>query len=211
MLQNNRILVTGGGIIVAVIVIAVAWWLLSPLFIDRTVDEDFPFAINATVPTNMSRVEIEQVMASMAKMNTEEIQDSMSNLMMQATGSETPDAAQLTMLKTGSFQDADAVHKGSGMATIYEGLDGTRVLRLEDFNSTNGPDLNVILSPTANPGSRDEVSAPGYVNLGKLKGNVGNQNYIIPDDVEIPAEGSIVIYCRAFHVIFSVATLQNSG
>ena len=89
--------------------------------------------------------------------------------------------------------------------------DGTRVLRLEDFNSTNGPDLHVILSPTENPGGQEEVSAPGYVNLGKLKGNIGSQNYIIPDDVEIPAQGSIVIYCRAFHVIFSVATLQNAG
>ena len=103
------------------------------------------------------------------------------------------------------------MHKGSGKATIYEGPDGGRVLRLEDFDSTNGPDLQVILSPTANPGSQAEVSAPGFVNLGKLKGNIGNQNYIIPDDVEIPAQGSIVIYCRAFHVIFSVATLQNAG
>jgi hypothetical protein len=209
MPPNKLFLMTAGGIFMAVIVIAVAWWLLSPLFIDQTIEENFPFALNAEVPPDMSREEVEQVMAGMAKLDTETIQDSMNDLMMRATGSESGDAARLTTLKTGNFQDADAFHRGSGVATIYQGPDGARVLRLEDFNSTNGPDLHVILSPTANPENREEVSAPGYVNLGKLKGNVGNQNYLIPEDAQIPARGSIVIYCRAFHVIFSVAPFQD--
>lgn len=211
MLQNKRMLLTGGGVIIVAMILVVAWWLISPLFIDKTVQEEFPFSLNATIPTNMTRAEAEQVMAGMAKMNTDDVQDSMGDLMMKATGRDTADASELIILKTGSFQDGDDVHKGSGMATIYEGPDGSRVLRLENFDSTNGPDLHVILSPTANPGSKDEVSAPGYVSLGKLKGNIGNQNYLIPDDVEIPAQGSIVIYRRAFHVIFSVATLQNAS
>lgn len=210
MFLNRKIIFSGVGIIVA-IVLVVAWWLLSPLLIDKTVEEEFPFAFNATVPTDMTRVEVEQVMASLAKLNTEDVQDSMSDLMMKATGSDSVNMSQLTILKAGSFRDADSVHKGSGMATIYEGPDGSRVLRLEDFDSTNGPDLYVMLSPNASPQSREEVSAPGYANLGKLKGNIGNQNYTIPDDVEIPALGSIVIYCRLFHVIFSVASLQDTG
>jgi hypothetical protein len=211
MPQNKLLLLTCGGIVAAAMVTAAAWWLLSPLFIDQTVQEDFPFALDATVPPDMSRAEVEQIMAGMARVNTEAVQDSMDDLMLQATGSEATDAARLAVLKTGRFRDADAVHRGSGVATVYQGPDGARVLRLEDFNSTNGPDLHVILSPTADPGSRDEVNAPGYVNLGKLKGNVGDQNYAIPGDTEIPARGSIVIYCRAFHVIFSVATLEDPG
>ena len=210
MLLNRRKIVAGGGIVIAAMVLVVAWWLLSPIFIDKTVEEEFPFAFNATIPVDMSRVEVEQVMATMAKMTTEDVQDSMGDLMMKATGSDTGNTSQLVKLRTGTFLDADSVHKGSGMATIYEGPDGSRVLRLEDFNSTNGPDLYVILSPTNNPQSRDEVSAPGSVNLGKLKGNIGSQNYVIPDDVEIPSQGSVVIYCRAFHVIFSVASLQDA-
>lgn len=55
------------------------------------------------------------------------------------------------------------------------------------------------------------MKAPGYVDLGKLKGNKGNQNYTIPDDVDVAAQGSIVIYCKPFHVIFSVASLQDVG
>ena len=211
MFLNRKIIFAGVGIVIAAIALVVAWWLLLPLFIDKTVEEEFPFAFNATVPTDMTRMEVEQVMAKLAKMNTEDVQESMDDLMMKAAGSDSSNVSQLTILKTGSFRDADSVHEGSGKATIYEGPDGARVLRLEDFNSTNGPDLYVILSPTANPQSREEVSAPGFANLGKLKGNIGNQNYAIPNDVEIPAQGSIVIYCRAFHVIFSVASLQDTG
>ena len=50
---------------------------------------------------------------------------------------------------------------------------------------------------------------PGYVDLGKLKGNKGNQNYEIPDDVDIASMRSVTIYCKPFQVIFSVAPLQD--
>ena len=112
-------------------------------------------------------------------------------------------------LKVGSFRDQDSFHKGSGQGTIYRALDGSLLLRLEDFKVTNGPDLHVFLSPHPNPGKRDEVKATGYVDLGKLKGNRGNQNYPIPDEVNLAAIESIVIYCVPFHVIFSVASLET--
>ena len=51
----------------------------------------------------------------------------------------------------------------------------------------------------------------GYVNIGKLKGNKGNQNYPIPDEVDVSIQGSVVIYCVPFHVIFSVASLRDSS
>ena len=69
----------------------------------------------------------------------------------------------------------------------------------------------MILSPSSRPTGRDDVSAPGYAELGKLKGNIGNQNYPIPDDVDVTAQGSVVIYCRPFHVVFSVAELSDGG
>ena len=99
--------------------------------------------------------------------------------------------------------------RAAGGRPYSAGRGGGHLLRLEDFKVTNGPDLRVILSPAADPGSRDEVSASGYVELGKLKGNIGSQNYPIPDDVDVAAQGSVVIYCRPFHVIFSVATLRE--
>ena len=80
---------------------------------------------------------------------------------------------------------------------------------LEDFNVTNGPDLRVLLANVPDPGDRDELTAGGYVELDKLKGNVGSQNYPIPETVDLAEVRSVVIYCRPFNVVFAVATLDQ--
>ena len=59
--------------------------------------------------------------------------------------------------------------------------------------------------------SRDELQAGGYTHLAKLKGNIGNQNYEIPSDINLDEQNSVIIYCMPFHVIFSVAPLQKAG
>ena len=110
-------------------------------------------------------------------------------------------------MRQGDFRDADRFHKGAGRATIYRGPEGARLLRLEDFKV----DLHIILTPEPNPQNREGVHATGYVDLGSLKGNVGNQNYPISDDVSVTTLGNVVIYCAPFHVIFSVAPLREPG
>ena len=126
------------------------------------------------------------------------------------SGEATTEQPSVLKLKSGNFRDTDSFHKGSGEATIYRGPDGSRVLRLENLNVTNGPDLHVILTPHQGPDSRSDVNVPGYVDLGKLKGNKGDQNYPIPDGVDIETQGSVIIYCKPFEVIFSVASLQTT-
>ena len=66
----------------------------------------------------------------------------------------------------------------------------------------------MILTPFKNPEVPRDVKVPGYIDLGKLKGNRGNQNYPIPDDADIGSYRSVVVYCKPFSVIFSVASLQ---
>ncbi len=181
-------------------VAAFAWWLLAPLFLDRTVDEQFPYAANAQMPAGMTMAEAETVMETMAKMNQPPMTEAMPEM------DETPMA-----VASGNFRDADSFHRGSGTATIYRTPDGGHVLRFEDFTVTNGPDLRVLLAQAGDPQSRDELEAAGYVHLAKLKGNIGNQNYELPADID-PAElGSVIIYCMPFKVIFSVAPLQPPG
>ena len=85
------------------------------------------------------------------------------------------------------------------------------VLRLEDFRVTNGPDLRVLLVNHPDPQNRDDVQGGGYIEVGSLKGNIGNQNYEIPAGTDISTASSVVIYCRPFHVVFSVAPLQEAG
>jgi hypothetical protein len=187
-------------IVVAAIVLipaaAIVWWLASPLFISKTVQEEFPLSADAVIPDNMSRGEVEKVLAGMAKV-AQEMSEEMSGAMTAAA-----------KVKTGSFRDADGFHKGSGQASIYRLKDGSHLLRLDNLKVTNGPSLHVILTKHANPMTRADVDQ-GYTDLGKLKGNIGNQNYAIPADPDLSSKASAVIYCKAFHVIFSVADLQN--
>ena len=184
--------------IAAVVVVAIgafAWWLLSPLFFDETVEEQFPLAQAATVPDGMTRGDVEMTMATMAKMDSP-AEEAMPDEM-----------AESGAVKTGQFRDADRFHRGSGTATIHRLPDGSHVLRLETLDVTNGPALVVILSPHPNPSSSADVHQTGYVELAKLKGNKGNQNYPLPDNVDPATFGSVVIYCKPFKVVFSVAPL----
>ncbi len=107
-------------------------------------------------------------------------------------------------------RDADSFHRGNGRASIYHLKDGSQLLRLEDFTVTNGPDLRVLLAGHPDPSTRGELDAQGYVELGRLKGNVGNQNYDVPASVDLVAQMSVVICCKPFHVVFSVAGLNES-
>ena len=121
------------------------------------------------------------------------------------------DQSGVARIKTGEFKDADSFHRESGQATIYRGPDGSFLLRLENLRVTNGPALHVFLSAHEDPDNSGEVRDQGFFDLGDLKGNRGNQNYPIPTEVDITAYNSVVIYCKPFSVVFSVAPLQDVG
>lgn len=106
--------------------------------------------------------------------------------------------------RQGMFTEIDLIHKGSGLALIYpETADGP-ILRLENFNVTRGPDLYVYLSRNADVKSSADLGS--YHDLGPLKSSKGNQNYQLPSNHE--GFKSVVIWCKAFGVLFSSATLQ---
>ena len=201
-----RYLLVGIGILIVIPVAWLAWWLLSPLFITVEVHEKFPLAHRAVVPANMTMAEVEDVMGAAA--NLERPVDEAMPESPNAVGS----AAQPQAGLTGRFRDADSFHKGSGTATVYDlGSAGGQVLRLEHFRVTNGPDLRVLLANAPNPESHSDLDDAGYVELGKLKGNVGSQNYDIPSSVSLADVQSVVIYCNPFRVVFSVATLETKS
>ena len=183
-----------GAVVIGIPAVILGWWLLSPLFLDTEVDEPFPMSAAAEVPEDMTPEEVEAKMVEAAAGPDANADEPM------------PEVSQRMILATGSFQDADEFHTGSGTATIYEVEPGSRILRLEDFEVTNGPELHVLLVPHEDPMSRDDVA--GYVDLGSLKGNLGDQNYDIPPGLDLSEFGSVVIYCQPFHVLFSVASLS---
>ena len=115
-----------------------------------------------------------------------------------------------TTVLSGSFIDHE--HATQGTAEVIELADGQRVLRLEDFRTSNGPDLKVWLTDSrVLPGNEGWfVFDDGkYLDLGPLKGNVGNQNYVIPPDVDLDDFRSVTIWCDRFNVSFGAAELTN--
>jgi len=113
-------------------------------------------------------------------------------------------------LAVGEFADQDAIHKGTGTARLLRFPDGRHVLRFEEFEVTNGPDLKVIVSEGSSFANHDELDAAGWVELEPLRGNIGSQNYELPADLDVGALGSVVIWCKTFRVIFSVASFERA-
>lgn len=199
----NRVLI---GIIVVGVAVA-GWFFASPLFIDQQVDESFDLLLES------GQFDIDTVMAmpdakKQAMMN--EIMDAAANAADQRMSEQMPAAAP-QLIAQGRFVDADAIHKGDGLASLYALPDGTNVVRFEDFRTTNGPALVVYLAKHASPTSAADVLDDGFFKLGKLKGNVGNQNYVVPGDVEIAEYNSVVIWCELFDVLFSPAALSATA
>ena len=99
-------------------------------------------------------------------------------------------------------------HETQGTAAIFELPDGKRVLRLTDFETSNGPDVRVFLGGAKDANDNDTVTKAGYVELGPLKGNVGNQNYDVPSEIDLGNFGSVTIWCKRFGVNFGTAPLM---
>jgi hypothetical protein len=109
------------------------------------------------------------------------------------------------VLTKGEFHNADKT--GSGMATIYQLADGKRVLRLTNFSVANGPDLHVRLIKADDATNTASVAKTDHVELGKLKGNEGSQNYVVPENVDLSKYKVVSIWCNRFSVNFAAAPL----
>jgi hypothetical protein len=104
-------------------------------------------------------------------------------------------------------------HPTSGLATIYESLGAgdKRHLRLTDFSTSNGPDVHVVLARAEDPALSEKIVKGNldYVELGKMKGNQGDQNYDIPASVDLQKYNAVVIYCERFNAVFGVARQES--
>ncbi len=105
------------------------------------------------------------------------------------------------VLISGSFVGADDFHSSSGEALLIRSDSGELFLRFENFEVRNGPDLYVYLARSTDIGD-------GFVNLGRLTGNIGDQNYQVSSDVEISEFNTVLIWCRAFVVLFGSAEMS---
>lgn len=180
-------------------------YTLSPLFISKEVEEPIPenLAIDAyykfqslddversNIASEMTDREKNILMIGANEIN-KEINEEMSN---------STDNLSFTRNLEGTFIGVDdGIHNVDGIAKILTLVDGSKVLRLENFKSTNGPDLHVYLST--------DKMASNFMDLGRLKGNIGNQNYQVPVDIDLSKYNNVLIWCKAFSVLFGNAQL----
>ena len=116
--------------------------------------------------------------------------------------------AEAEVVAMGTFRDVDRSHKSAGVATLVALPGGGHEVQLSDFQVTNGPDLEVWLSTHPDPEKSSDVSGNFWVSLGRLKGNVGNQAYQVPEGTDLSTIKSVVIWCEQFGVLFSPAALS---
>ena len=100
-------------------------------------------------------------------------------------------------------------HETKGLASIYQLADGKRTLRLTEFETSNGPDVHIYL--VAAPDAKDDatVKSAGFIDLGSIKGNIGDQNYDLPAGVDLSKYRAVTVWCKRFGVNFATAPLST--
>lgn len=150
--MKRTLLIIGG-----IIIIGIGYWLISPFFIDKRVNEEL----------DLSQEE-----------------------------------AQPVLVLRGLFKGFDRIHTGDGNVSVLK-VGEKYIIRFEDnFNVANGPDLYVGLG-------KDGEYVKG-TEIAKLKGNIGSQNYEVPEGVNLEDYNEVWIWCRAFSVGFAKARLTPS-
>ncbi|GCB43914.1 secreted protein [Streptomyces sp. NL15-2K] len=180
-----------GPLVIAVLVVAVVgggfglyWFQPWKLWQDETVQEALPGVVESSVPS--VAVPSDEPSAQPSP----------------ATGPQTLASGELISHE----------HATSGTVKLVRLADGSHVVRLENLDTSNGPDLRVWLTdaPVKQGQAGWHVFDDGkYVSLGKLKGNKGSQNYALPSDVNPSSYSSVSIWCDRFDVSFGAAELAR--
>ncbi len=189
---------------IAAVVIPLVIYTASPVFTNTVVNEPLPEFNKFMAMTEQERAEAAKAMSEEEKnmiltMAAKQDDPPVSEAMpVQATVGRIIDNTKTEV--SGTFVGVnDGIHNANGTAKVIILSDG-KVLRLEEFKATNGPDLYVYLAT--------DKTASDYVSLGRLKGNVGNQNYEIPANVDLAKHDTVLIWCQAFSVLFGSAELR---
>ena len=209
-------------IVLLVPFVIVNWWLISPYFVDDVVDDDFVTSISEqqTVADDAPAPAPDDAAPPAATAQADNDPAATEDPTTAADATAEPDPAATTppvaeepaaptppsgpvLLGAGQFVGL-AGHAGTGDAGIFRNPDGSLVLRFENFDIENGPDLEVYLVPGA-----DQVAlSEGSIHLGGLKGNIGDQNYELPAGTELAAGSyTALVWCEAFSVEFVGATI----
>ena len=195
------------GFILAIVLVGVA--LASPLFYDTEINEPLPVELEkiqqgltfnkfATMNDDDRQLVVDKMPEKVKEMVMVKA-ETMVTTVSEGMDEMKPDSPEssVEILKTGSFEGL-AGHYADGTAKIIKVGDLT-YLRFENFEVTNGPDLRVYLT--------SEGDVKNGLHLEKLKGNKGDQNYLI-ENIDLQMYDTVIIYCQPFGVYFGEAQLD---
>ena len=196
-------------IIAAIVVIG--GYLASPLFYQTRVNEPLPGALNQIEPgltyekfVNMDEGKRKPIVEKMSEQVKDMIMKkaagsptTVSETMNDLTKNTPQNQTEPTILKTGQFEGLLG-HQASGTAKIIK-ANNMIFLRFENFQVTNGPDLHVYITSDGN--------VQNGIHLSKLKGSVGDQNYLL-ENIDVGVYNTVIVYCQPFGVYFGQAKLS---
>ena len=199
------------GAVVSVVVVAVLaagfglyWFQPWKLFTSSTIDEALP-SVTATAadPTNTSDPAPSPTTTSST--TSDPTTDPTADTPASVSPPTSVPPTEPVVLAAGMFVSQE--HETTGSATVLQLADGSRFLRLENFSSSDGPDLHIWLTDQPAGGDWHAYDDGRFVPLGSLKATDGNQNYEIPADVDLAGLRSVVVWCVRFAVAFGSADL----
>jgi hypothetical protein len=173
----------GAAVLVVLAAVTLIWFQPQKLFYDQRVDEALP---------------------SVAAEETDAPDEGSGT----ADPTEPPAPTGPVELASGTFVSRE--HETVGTARVLQLPDGQVIVRFEGFETSNGPVLVVWLSQNT-AGGADDAFDDEYIDLGPLKGSVGDQNYVVPDGVDAASFTSVVVWCDRFNVSFGAADLSPSA
>lgn len=171
------------GLAVCTIAFVLFWFQPQKLLIEDRVDE--------AIPTGAGSTESSRPSAKPAE----------------GASDDEPEASEPVEVARGEFVSLD--HSTSGVARVLELADGRSIVRLEGLDTDNGPDLYLYLTSTGTTGEESAFD-DDFVDLGRLKGNKGDQNYDLPVGTDLTRYATVLIWCDRFNSAFGAADLTTS-
>jgi len=171
-------------ILVLIALIILGYYLVSPAFRVIEKDDPSPLIIRDALSTMTEEEKSEFEKAVMAKEDD-----------MMSSSDSIPSESQL--LSQGIFKER--AHEVKGQALLIND-EGSKILRFEDFETINGPNLHIYLASS--------LSDDDFIDLGKIKATSGNVNYEIPDGIDTEKYNKVLVWCVPFKVLFSYAELK---
>lgn len=175
----RNILIAVGGLLALVLL----YWLISPVFITTVVDDAIPESASSSV----SAAATERLVVTSSATATESVA---------ALPTPVTEPVLLSQPIIGTPS-----HPASGSVRLIT-TPTERIIRYENYQGTNGPDLYVYLA--------SDLDATSFISLGRARGNQGNLNYAIPEGTDLSQYPYVLTWCRAFGVLFDYATLPTT-